>query len=37
MREFFALTLKSVKINSPHAGLIYEVSEESLFVKANKE
>jgi len=34
MREFFTLTLKSVKLSSPHMSLIAEVKEEALYEKA---
>ena len=34
MREFFALTLKSVKLNSPHLSLVAEVKEQELFDQA---
>lgn len=34
MREFFALTLKSVKLNSPHLSLVAEIKEQDLYDKA---
>ena len=34
MREFFALTLKSIKLNSPHLSLIAEIKEQDLYDKA---
>ena len=37
MREFFGLTLKSIKINSPHMALIQDLKEDVLFRRANRE
>ena len=34
MREFFALTFQSVKLNSPHLSLIAEIKEQDLYNKA---
>lgn len=37
MREFFGLTLKSIKINSPHMALIQDTKEDTLYKRAIRE